>query len=120
MTVTTISTVSTGGTPNIESPAVIPINSVTSVSQFTRLRSRSENQPQKDPNAEKIASAWPCLVTAPKRTGHFLDKIGDGTEQDQKPDEVIPELCPGCRVRGDTAGIVIRNHHDKTGPASNR
>ena len=53
----TIMTVSSGGIPKIASPAVIPINSVTSVSQFTRVRSHKENQPQNDPNAEKIASA---------------------------------------------------------------
>src|SRR5208283_147819 len=67
------------------------------------------------PECGKDRLCTAVLSNRAKPYGHLLDKIGDGTEQDQKPDEVIPELCPGCRIRGDTAGIVIRNHHDKTG-----
>ena len=50
------------------SAAVMPTNSVTSVSQSTIIRSSSENQPQKAPKPSKIASACPRLVIAPKRT----------------------------------------------------
>ena len=64
----TASTVSHGGTPKICSAALMPMNSVTSVSQSTSIRSISENQPQNAPKPSKIASAWPRLVTAPRRT----------------------------------------------------
>jgi hypothetical protein len=47
---------------------VMPMYSVTSVSQLMTARSKMENQPQNLPNPSKIASAWPRLVTAPSRT----------------------------------------------------
>ena len=47
---------------------VMPMYSVTSVSQLISARSKMENQPQKGPKASKIASAWPRFVTAPSRT----------------------------------------------------
>ncbi len=65
---TTPVTVSQGGTPKMLRAAVMPMNSVTSVSQSTSIRSTSENQPQNAPKPSKIASAWPRLVTAPRRT----------------------------------------------------
>jgi hypothetical protein len=49
-TVTTM-TVIQGATPKILRAAVMPMNSVTSVSQSTRIRSSRENRPQKGPNA---------------------------------------------------------------------
>jgi len=48
--------------------ALIPMNSVTRVSQLMSARSRMENQPQNGPKPSKTASAWPRLVTAPRRT----------------------------------------------------
>ena len=60
--------VTTGGTPNRLIAAIIPMYSVTSVSQLTIARSTRENHPQKGPNPSKIASACPRLVTAPRRT----------------------------------------------------
>ena len=48
--------------------AVMPMYSVTRVSQFMTARSKMENQPQKGPNPSKMASAWPRFVTAPSRT----------------------------------------------------
>jgi len=56
------------GTLNNCIACVIPIYSVTSVNQLIRARSKIENQPQNFPNPSKIASAWPRLVTAPRRT----------------------------------------------------
>ncbi len=53
----TATTVIHGGTPNMAKAAVMPTNSVTSVSQSTIIRSSSENQPQKAPKPSKIASA---------------------------------------------------------------
>ena len=70
-------TVTTGGTPKMLSAAVIPMNSVIIVSQSTSTRSSSENHPQNDPKAWKMASAWPRLVTAPKAHRHLLDVVGD-------------------------------------------
>ncbi len=64
----TTTTVTQGGTPKRLTAAVMPMYSVISVSQFTTARSPSENQPQNGPNPSKIASAWPRLVTAPRRT----------------------------------------------------
>jgi hypothetical protein len=60
--------VSQGGMPKMVAAAIMPMYSVTSVSQFTMARSASENQPQTGPNPSKTASAWPRLVTAPRRT----------------------------------------------------
>ena len=56
------------GIPKIRIAWVMPIYSVTSVSQLISARSKIENQPQAGPKASKIASAWPRLVTAPSRT----------------------------------------------------
>ena len=64
----TIATVTTGGMPKMPMAAVMPMNSVTRVSQSVRMRSSSENQPQNGPKESKMASANPRLVTAPSRT----------------------------------------------------
>jgi len=61
-------TVSQAGMPKMLMAVVMPMNSVIIVSQSVRTRSRSENQPQNDPKAQKMASAWPRFVTAPRRT----------------------------------------------------
>ena len=60
------------------------MNSVTIVSQLTRVRSRRENQPQNEPNALKIASACPCLVTAPSRTVISCTKYATGPSAAEK------------------------------------
>ncbi len=57
-----------GGTPKMLAAAIMPMYSVTSVSQFTIARSNSENHPQTGPKPSKMASACPRLVTAPSRT----------------------------------------------------
>ena len=54
------------------------MNSVTSVSQFTIVRSMNENQPQNGPNASNIASAWPRFVTAPSLTVISCTKYAAG------------------------------------------
>ena len=64
----TPATVTQSGTPKMARAEVMPMNSVTRVSQSTSSRSRSENQPQNAPKPSKMASAWPRLVTAPRRT----------------------------------------------------
>ncbi len=56
------------GTLNMRMACVMPMYSVTSVSQLISARSKIENQPQTGPKASKMASAWPRLVTAPRRT----------------------------------------------------
>ncbi len=68
MTMDTTMTVMMGGIPKIPRAAVIPMNSVTRVSQSVRIRSERENHPQKGPKESKMASACPRLVTAPSRT----------------------------------------------------
>ena len=60
--------VTAAGMLNSFMACVMPIYSVTSVSQLIRARSKMLNQPQKGPNPSKIASACPRLVTAPSRT----------------------------------------------------
>ena len=57
-----------GGMPKMLIAAVIPMYSVTRVSQLMMVRSIRENQPQKGPKLSKIASACPRFVTAPRRT----------------------------------------------------
>ena len=57
-----------GGMPKMLIACVMPMYSVTSVSQLMTARSKMENQPQNLPNPSKMASAWPRLVTAPSRT----------------------------------------------------
>ena len=47
---------------------VMPMYSVTSVNQLMTAKSKMENHPQNFPKPSKIASAWPRLVTAPRRT----------------------------------------------------
>ncbi len=54
--------------PKIRMAWVMPMYSVTSVSQLISARSKIENQPQNGPKPSKMASAWPRLVTAPRRT----------------------------------------------------
>ena len=54
--------------PNSRIACVMPMYSVTSVSQLISARSKMENHPQNGPKASKMASAWPRLVTAPRRT----------------------------------------------------
>ena len=61
-------TVIHGGTPKMLIAAVMPMNSVIIVSQSTKTRSNSENHPQNDPKAWKMASAWPRFVTVPSLT----------------------------------------------------
>ena len=56
------------GMPKIRIAWVMPMYSVTRVSQLIKARSKIENQPQKGPKPSKIASACPRLVTAPRRT----------------------------------------------------
>ena len=52
--------------------------------------------------------------------GHLLDVVGDGDEQQQEPDEVVAVLRAGGRVRGDPAGVVVRNHDDDARPGDNQ
>ena len=56
------------GMPKMRIAWVMPMYSVTSVSQLINARSKIENQPQNGPKPSKMASAWPRLVTAPSRT----------------------------------------------------
>ena len=60
--------VTSGGMLNKLSACVMPMYSVTSVSQLISARSKIENHPQNGPKPSKIASACPRFVTAPSRT----------------------------------------------------
>ena len=87
-------TVIQAGMPKMLIASVMPMYSVTSVSQLTMARSTSENHPQNGPKPSKIASACPRLVTAPRRTVISWTKYAIGTRSRNRKSSEKPYLEP--------------------------
>ena len=56
-----------------------------------------------------------ALGNRPQPDGHFLNDIGNGSQQYQEPDQAITILGSGGGIGCDAAGIVIRHHHQNAG-----
>ena len=107
----TVRNVSHWGMLKSDMACIMPMYSVIRVNQLISARSKMENHPQKEPKASKMASAWPRLVTAqPHR--HFLDVVGHGHENDERPEQIEPGLGPRFSVGRDPPGVVVGHHRD--------
>ncbi len=66
------------------------MNSVTSVSAFTRNRSITEKLPQNRPKRAKISRAWPTRVTAPSRSTISWFTYSTGISSSSVHSSVVP------------------------------
>ena len=104
------------GMLKIRAACVMPMYSVTSVSQLINARSKTENQPHTGPKASKMASAWPALGDGSQADRHFLDVVRHRHEDDERPQQVEPGPRARLRVGRNPAGVVVGDHRDDAGP----
>ena len=91
------------------------MNSVTTVRKLSTNRSITENQPQK--RTEPLLDQ-PRVADARDRAepyDHLLVDDQHGHQQQQHPQQAGPVVLARLRVGGDSAGVVVADHHDQPG-----
>jgi len=89
------------------------MNSVTIVRKFRMNRSPTENAPQNFPNRSMISRALADAGDSAEAHDHLLVNDQHRHEQDQRPQQRQAVVLARLRVRRDTTGVVVADHHDQ-------
>ncbi len=96
--------------------AVMPMNSVIRVSQ-----SDEDEVGQREPAPELAEGLENGFGVSPlgdgaEADGHLLDVIRGGAQDDEEPDQAVPETGARGGVGRDPAGVIVGDHDDDPRP----
>ena len=91
---------------------VMPMYSVTSVSQLMTARSKIENQPQNLSESVKDGLRVTALGHGAQAHGHLLNVVRHRHQNNKRPEQIESGLRPGLGVGRDAPGVVVGDHRD--------
>ena len=116
----TIKIVSKGGIWKMPNAAVMPMNSVTSVSQFTENQiNQGKPAPERTKGAENRLG-MPMFGHRSQPNCHLLNIISDRKQEYQEPNKSI-SVSGACHgIGGDPSCVIIRQHDNNPWTADDK